>query len=152
MLRDGSVYVVVPAYNEAAKVGDVVRELLQHCANVIVVDDGSRDITTEEARSAGARVLRHAVNRGRGAAVQTGIDYALLRGANVVVTFDADGQHRAEDVARLVSALDRDGADIAIGSRFLDMQSEVPVRRRMLLRAATRFMRLTSGVALTDAH
>lgn len=148
----GGVYVVVPAYNEARAVYDVVREIRRLYEAVVVVDDGSGDATSAEARRAGAVVLRHVLNRGQGAALQTGIDYCRSRGARVIVTFDADGQHRVEDVDHLVAALERDKADIAVGSRFLDLQSNVPKGRRLLLRVATRFMRLTSGVPLTDAH
>lgn len=146
------VYVVVPAYNEAAAVRGVVAELRHWYPNVIVVDDGSRDATAAEARDAGAIVLRHVLNRGQGAALQTGIEYGLRRGGEVIVTFDADGQHRVEDIERLLAALEATGAEIAIGSRFLDLQSNVPAQRRLLLRVATRFMRVTSGVPLTDAH
>jgi polyprenyl-phospho-N-acetylgalactosaminyl synthase len=146
------VYVVVPAYNEAAAVFGVVDELRRAYPNVIVVDDGSRDATADEARRAGAIVLRHVLNRGQGAALQTGIDYGLRRGGEVIVTFDADGQHRVEDIDHLLAALETTEADLAIGSRFLDQQSNVPARRRLVLRVATRFMRITSGVPLTDAH
>jgi polyprenyl-phospho-N-acetylgalactosaminyl synthase len=148
----GGVYIVVPAYNEGAAVYDVVRELRSQYSNVVVVDDGSHDATSAEARRAGAIVLRHVLNRGQGAAIQTGIDFSVKHGADVVVTFDADGQHRVEDIGRLIAALDKDNADIAIGSRFLELQSNVPALRRLMLRTATMFMRMTSGVALTDAH
>ena len=146
------VYIVVPAYNESSAVHEVVRDLRTEFPNVIVVDDGSADATSKEAARAGAVVLRHAINRGQGAALQTGIEYAIRRSADVIVTFDADGQHRVEDVHRLLEALERDNADIAVGSRFLGLRSNVPALRRMLLRVAARFMRFTSGVALTDAH
>lgn len=146
------VYVVVPAYNEGSAVHDVVREIRLDFPHVVIVDDGSRDATAAEATKAGAVVLRHVLNRGQGAALQTGIDYCLRRGADVVVTFDADGQHRVEDVHRMLAALETTGADVAIGSRFLDLQSNLPAARRLTLRIATRFMRLTSGVPLTDAH
>lgn len=149
--RDG-VYVVIPAYNEATAVYDVVRGVRDEFPNVVVVDDGSPDATSAEARRAGANVLRHIINRGQGAALQTGIDYCVRQGAEVVVTFDADGQHRTEDVTRLIEALDRNDADIAVGSRFLELRSNVPMFRRLLLRVAARFMRFTSGVSLTDAH
>jgi glycosyltransferase involved in cell wall biosynthesis len=146
------VFVVIPAYNEATVVCDVVRSVRAECPEVIVVDDGSEDATAAEARRGGAVVLRHILNRGQGAALQTGIVFALRRGADVVVTFDADGQHSAADIALLLDALDRQGADMAIGSRFLDRRSNVPAARRVVLALAARFMRLTSGVALTDAH
>ncbi len=148
----GGVYIVVPAYNEGSAVYDVVRELRSQYPNVVVVDDGSRDTTSAEAQRGGAIVLRHVLNRGQGAALQTGIAFSVKHGANVVVTFDADGQHRVEDVDRLVDALEKENADIAIGSRFLELRSNVPALRRLMLRIATRFMRMTSGVALTDAH
>ena len=149
--RDG-VYIVVPAYNEGSAVYDVVCELRSLYPNVVVVDDGSHDTTSAEAKRGGAIVLRHVLNRGQGAALQTGIAFSVKQGANVVVTFDADGQHRVEDVDRLVAALDTENADIAIGSRFLELRSNLPALRRLMLRVATRFMRMTSGVALTDAH
>ncbi len=148
----GGVYIVVPAYNEAAAVYDVVRELRSRYPNVVVIDDGSPDATSAEAQRAGATVLRHVLNRGQGAALQTGIDFSVRRGADVIVTFDADGQHRVEDIDRLIAALDKENADIAIGSRFLELRSNVPALRRMMLRLATLFMRTTSGLALTDAH
>lgn len=146
------VFIVVPAYNEQAVVRQVVAELRSEYANVVVVDDGSLDRTADEGRAAGAVVLRHVINRGQGAAIQTGIDYSLRRGAEFIVTFDADGQHRPEDVRRALHALETSGAEVAIGSRFLELRSEVPIVRRFVLRAATRFMRMTSGVVLTDAH
>jgi len=152
MQSRAGVYIVVPAYNEAPAIHDVVRDLRSEFANVVVVDDGSDDATAENARRAGAIVLQHIVNRGQGAALQTGIDYSVQHGAEVVVTFDADGQHRVGDVDRLLESLDKDGADVAIGSRFLGLRSNVPALRRFLLRTAARFMRMTSGVALTDAH
>ena len=149
--RDG-VYIVVPAYNEGSAVYDVVCELRSLYPNVVVVDDGSHDTTSAEAKRGGAIVLRHVLNRGQGAALQTGIAFSVKQGANVVVTFDADGQHRVEDVDRLVAALETENADIAIGSRFLELRSNLPALRRLMLQVATRFMRMTSGVALTDAH
>lgn len=152
MISPDRIYIVVPAYNEEEAVREIVLCLRAEFDNVIVVDDGSRDSTSAEAVAAGAVVLRHILNRGQGAALQTGIDYSLRKGAEVIVTFDADGQHRVEDVRRLVEALERDGADVAIGSRFLGLRSNVPPVRRMLLRVAARLTRLTSGVALTDAH
>jgi glycosyltransferase involved in cell wall biosynthesis len=130
----------------------VIRGVLAAYPNVVVVDDGSRDNTSSEAKRAGATVLRHMINRGQGAALQTGIEYSVRHNADVIVTFDADGQHRVEDIGRLVGALRGNDADIAVGSRFLELQSKMPVIRRLLLRVATRFMRFTSGVPLTDAH
>ncbi|HUP45465.1 MAG TPA: glycosyltransferase family 2 protein [Thermoanaerobaculia bacterium] len=152
MMEEGGIYIVVPAYNEEPAIHDVVRDLRALFPNVVVVDDGSADATAAEARRAGAVVVQHLLNRGQGAALQTGIDYSVGRGADIVVTFDADGQHRVEDIPRLIEALERHGSDVAIGSRFLGLESNMPAPRRLLLRTAARLMRVTSGVALTDAH
>lgn len=145
-------WVVVAAYNEAAVIGDVVRSLVECGYPVAVVDDGSRDETAARARDAGASVLRHAINRGQGAALQSGITYALAQGAALVVTFDADGQHAASDVRRLLQPIADGTADIVLGSRFLEHAADVPPARRLLLRGAVAFTGVMSGVRLTDAH
>lgn len=144
-------WIIVPAYNEATVIDGVVRALCTH-HRVIVVDDGSRDRTAEAAREAGATVLRHAINLGQGAALQTGISHALARGADRIVTFDGDGQHDVTDIDRLVQALDAAGADVAIGNRFTGRALGMPPTRRLLLRAARVFTRLTVGTNLTDPH
>jgi polyprenyl-phospho-N-acetylgalactosaminyl synthase len=105
MSLDRGIFVVVPAYNEAEAIGGVLEELRRTGATVVVVDDCSTDATAAIARAAGAAVLSHAVNRGQGAALQTGIRYALLRGAEIVVTFDSDGQHAAADLAARVAPI-----------------------------------------------
>lgn len=148
-----SVCVVVPAYNEATTITEVVRALTDRGWQVVVVDDGSTDDTVALARDAGAVVLRHPLNRGQGAALQTGFDYFLARtGAAYCVTFDADGQHRVEDVAAMVRHADQRGLDVVLASRFLGTAEQMPRSRRLLLRAAVRFSRLTSGLPLTDTH
>ena len=147
------VFIAIAAYNEARAVGRVVAEL--HDAgypNVVVVDDGSSDDTADVARRADASLLRHVVNRGQGAALQTAITYCLRAGALYVVTFDADGQHRAEDIASLLEPIIAGKAHIALGSRFLEDAHGVPAARRLLLAGAVLFTRLASGVKLTDAH
>jgi glycosyltransferase involved in cell wall biosynthesis len=147
------IWVVVPAYREGAAIGAVVAELVAAGWDVVVVDDGSPDDTAAVAHAAGARVVRHAVNLGQGAALQTGIDFALARGAGCIVTFDADGQHGVEDVPALIAAVDA-GADIALGSRFLAPggAAGAGIGRRLLLRAAVRASNLLAGGTFTDAH
>jgi glycosyltransferase involved in cell wall biosynthesis len=130
----------------------VVAELRRAGHQVVVVDDGSLDRTRDIAAAAGAHVVAHPINLGQGAALQTGIDYALGRHADVLVTFDADGQHRVSDIARLLEALRRERADFALGSRFLGQTTNLPTLRRWLLQAATLFTRLTTGLPLTDSH
>lgn len=149
---DAAVWVIIAAYNEAPTLAGVVGGLMGKDYQVLVVDDGSTDATAELAAGSGARVVRHPINLGQGAALQTGFEFALANGAGTLVTFDADGQHRADDVARLLDALAGSGADFALGSRFLGSASQVPLGRRLLLRAATLFTRLTTGLNLSDAH
>jgi glycosyltransferase involved in cell wall biosynthesis len=145
-------WAVCAAYNEAATIGRVVAELSRAGHQVVVVDDGSSDRTRHIAAAAGANVVVHPINLGQGAALQTGIDYALSQGADILVTFDADGQHRVSDIPRLVDALRRERADFALGSRFLGQTYNLPLLRRWVLRAATVFTRLTTGLSLTDSH
>jgi len=128
-------WVVIAAYNEAAMIGHVVSSVLVDGWKVAVVDDGSPDDTAANAAAAGAVVLRHVVNLGQGAALQTGIEFALGRGAERIVTFDADGQHRVEDLPAMVAALD--DADVALGSRHLGGTEGAGSGRRLFLRAAT---------------
>jgi len=144
--------VVIAAYNEETVIAGVVRPLVDTGYAVVVVDDGSRDRTGECARDAGAAVVRHAVNRGQGAALQSGLRYALRHGAGILVTFDADGQHSADDIPRLVGPIAAGAADIVLGSRFLEHAADVPAARRLLLRLAVAFTGVASGVRLTDAH
>lgn len=144
-------WIVVAAYNEGPVIRGVVAEVVRAGWPVVVVDDGSRDSTVAEARAGGAIVVRHPINLGQGAALQTGIDYAIRRGAQSIVTFDADGQHHAGDIPALVEALA--GADIALGSRFLGKEVEgASAGRLALLRTATLVSNRLSGLKLTDAH
>jgi glycosyltransferase involved in cell wall biosynthesis len=147
------VAVVIAAWHEAAVIGAVVGGLrAAGWPRVVVVDDGSTDGTAAAARAAGAHVLRHAVNRGQGAALQTGIRYALGLGAEAIVTFDADGQHRPEDLPALVAPVLAGEVDAALGSRFLGHADAVPPARRALLAGARAFTWLTTGLRLSDAH
>ncbi len=146
------VYVVLAAYNEAVCIERVVRNVRALYPNVVVVDDGSEDETCQLASGAGAVVLRHIINRGQGAALQTGIEYALSQGASYLVTFDGDGQHRVEDVARLIRPIRSGEFEVTLGSRFLGDAGEVPTGRRLLLRLGVLFTRLVSGAKITDTH
>lgn len=146
------VFVVIAAYNEEPCIGQVIAEVRASFPNVVVVDDGSRDDTCGAARRSAAFVLRHPINRGQGAALQTGIEFALSRGAQYIVTFDADGQHRAEDVPALLEPIVRGACEVTLGSRFLGRASGMPRSRLVLLRMAVLFTRLFNGVRLTDAH
>jgi glycosyltransferase involved in cell wall biosynthesis len=149
---DGDLWIVVPAFNEEQLVGAVVEQLRAVSRHVVVVDDGSGDRTAQTALAAGAVVVRHAFNLGQGAAIRTGLDYALLRGAAYVATFDADGQHHADDLSRLVERVRAGGIDIALGSRFRGRAEGMPRGRRVVLRLAILLTWMTTGLRLTDAH
>jgi glycosyltransferase involved in cell wall biosynthesis len=144
--------VIVPAFNESAIIAPIISGLRSRFARVVVVDDGSVDATASAALAAGAIVLRHAVNAGQGAALQTGIDYALANGATYVATFDADGQHHVEDLVAMLAVLQASPHDIVLGSRFLGHAEGLTVARRLVLKAAVLFTNLTTGLKLTDAH
>jgi glycosyltransferase involved in cell wall biosynthesis len=148
------IFIVVPAYNEAERIGRVISGLFEHgFAHVVVIDDGSTDNTAAAAIAAGAVVLRHEVNRGQGAALQTGNEYALSRGAETVVHFDADGQFNPADIQVALQALQSQKADVLLGSRFLDSRSTMPWTKRYLVLPISRFInKLLTGLSLTDAH
>lgn len=145
-------WVVVPAFNEATQIADTLAELSKYFPRVVVVDDGSSDGTFDTALATDAAVVRHSVNLGQGAALMTGIRYALRNGAQYVVTFDADGQHSAEDIPVLLDACRAGGADVAFGTRFHRDGIHVPIGRRLLLQAAVAYTRLTTGLSLSDTH
>jgi glycosyltransferase involved in cell wall biosynthesis len=153
MTENGDVWVVMPTYNEAPVVRGVVERVRALLPNVVAVDDGSSDGSALEARRGGAHVVIHPINLGAGAALQTGVEYALRqRNAQYFVTLDSDGQHRPEDALRMVTLLRQSSFDIVLGSRFLGSAVGITRSRRLLLRAATVFTRLTSGMDVTDAH
>lgn len=153
-VRNADVWVIVPTYNEAPVVRGVIESLREHFPNVVGVDDGSVDGSGAEILAAGARLVRHPINMGAGAAIQTGVDFALRDpAAQLFVMIDADGQHRVEDAVEMVDTIRESGVDVLIGSRFLGREpADMKASRRALLKAATVFERVTSGVSLTDAH
>lgn len=145
--------VIVPAFNESMVIATTISDLRATFSQIVVVDDGSADDTAKVARTAGATVLCHAVNRGQGAALQTGFDYFMRRtDAAYCVTFDGDGQHRVEDAKTMVERAATDNLDVVLASRFLGRTEDMPTSRRMLLRAAIRFARAATSLPLTDTH
>ena len=143
---------VIPAYNEAAVIQSVVAQVRSCYPNVVVVDDGSSDDTAREATRAGAIVVTHPINLGQGAALQTGMDFALRQQAGYIVTFDADGQHCLEDVDSMLHVLQAENCDVVLGSRFCGSAENLPRLRWLVLKVAIRFTRLTTGLNLTDTH
>jgi polyprenyl-phospho-N-acetylgalactosaminyl synthase len=145
-------WVVMPMYNEGSVIYGVVREVMRAFPNLVVVDDGSSDNGLEQAARAGATVLRHPINLGQGAALQTGISYALQQGARYLVTFDADGQHQIRDVFAMLEMIRQRNLDAVLGSRFIGQTVGMSLGRRLLLRAAVIFTKISTGLNLTDAH
>ena len=147
------VFVVLPAFNEEAVIRKVVGELLPFKYELVVVDDGSVIDLKNFVKDLSVTVLRHKVNLGQGAAIQTGLDYSLLMGAKYIVTFDADGQHRASEIERLLAPLILNEADIAFGSRFLTGSSHnMPFDRKILIQMARYINYAFTGLLLSDAH
>lgn len=147
------VWLVIPAYNESSIIRSVVENAQNYFENIIVVDDGSVDDTERELMYTKCWYLKHPVNLGQGAALKTGIDFALSKGALFIATFDADGQHSPVDVLIMYDLIIKsNNVDIVLGSRFLGTTLGMPYTKKLILKAAVLFMRLMSGVPLTDAH
>jgi glycosyltransferase involved in cell wall biosynthesis len=147
------VWLVVPVYNEAPVIAEVVREVRRTFPNVVCVDDGSRDRSADQIRTSGAHLVRHPVNLGQGAALQTGIEYARAQpGAQYFVTFDADGQHQAHDVERMIQRLRNEPVDIVLGTRFHETTENIPFIKRFVLKTVVQLSPALRKLKLTDAH
>ncbi len=151
-----NISVVIPAYNAGASIGDVVVQTRQVAASVLVVDDGSVDCTSSSASEAGAQVLRHQSNRGKGAALQTGMDAVLAQGADGVITLDADGQHLPGEIPKLIAAAQLDGgeasrADLVLGSRA-HLFTEISPLRRASNRVSSGLISFAAGAPFDDVQ
>lgn len=145
--------VIIPAYNEAATIGTVLDSIRAHApgVDVVVIDDGSSDDTAAIVRGAGVPLLRLPFNLGIGGAMQTGYKYAHRQGYDVAVQCDADGQHPVEDIPRMIGALDRTGADLVIGSRYVaDSDYRPSLLRRIGKSILSRWVNLLVGGGVTD--
>ena len=142
---------IIPAYNEATRVGAVVIGAKKYVDEVIVVSDGSTDGTAEVARAAGARIIEHPINSGAGAATMTGLEAARSLGFDVAVTIDADGQHSPEDIPRLLKVLEDERADLVIANRF-GGKNHIPLIRRMLNNAGNVITFAVTGLYLPDTQ
>lgn len=147
-----SVWVVMPAYNEAVRIGETLRQVVSTKWNVVVVDDGSADQTATLASRFPVWVLKHPINCGQGAAIKTGLDFAITKGADIVVTFDADGQHAADEIEQLIAPIQNEETEVTLGSRFLGQAKGIPWFRFLILKMAILFTRFTTGLQLTDSH
>lgn len=150
--NNSDTWVVIPLYNEATVIGDVVRQIRTAFEHVVCIDDGSSDSSAAVAQAAGAQIVRHPINLGQGAALQTGFEFALERGATYVVTFDADGQHRLEDAEAMVERARSENLAIVFGSRFLDDRTKPGILKKIVLKTAVWVTNVTTRMKLTDAH
>ncbi len=149
-----SIFVVIPCHNEGSVIGSTIASLLAGGWSVVVVDDGSTDNSWDVLARFPVHSLRHPLNLGQGAALQTGIQYALLRNAQVIVTFDADGQHPADQVCELVEPILHGECDVVLGSRFLRESDRrlVPPLKAFVLRLGILVSGWSTGVWLHDTH
>lgn len=145
------VLVIIPAFNAERSVANVIKGAREQIDDVVVIDDGSRDRTGEVARDAGARVLRHDLNRGKGAALKTGFAFALENGYDAVITLDADGQHLPHEIPKFVACRAATGADLIIGGRAHLFGQMLP-RRRMANRFSAWSIAKASKTGITDSQ
>ncbi|MEM4711038.1 MAG: glycosyltransferase family 2 protein [Candidatus Woesearchaeota archaeon] len=164
------IFIVIAAYNEEKSIKKVLsnfkklkkyiikdknNNIINTEYNIVIVDDGSRDKTYESAKNFSKElnltVLKHIINRGQGAALKTGIDYALNKNADIIITFDADGQHRIEDIPQMIKPIINRECEVTLGSRFLK-KTNMPLFRKITLKTAILVMWIFYGVKMTDAH
>lgn len=149
MLGGFKISVVIPAYNEGSRIGNVLSRIPKFVDEVIVVDDGSTDGTAEVAESFGVKVLRFESNQGKGAAMREGIREA---GGDIIVFMDADGQHRPEEIIKLVEPIVRGRADFVIGSRIIETRGKRPLIRKVSNFLSTSLIKLKVGVDVRDTQ
>ena len=148
-----SIFVIVPGYNEGAVIRQTIEALLEKNYSVIVVDDASTDTTRKMLSGLPVFYIRHLANLGQGAAIQTGMQLALKKNAEYLVTFDADGQHDVNDIEKMITLLQQEKADIIFGSRFLPGAStNFHTSRKLVLKTARLINYLASGILLSDAN
>ena len=152
-INPGDVFVIIPAYNENTIIRQVIQELLPYKYKVVVVDDGSIKPLSRLLNKMPVYYIRHKVNLGQGAALQTGIEFALSKQAKYIVTFDSDGQHQASDIEKLLQPILQEKMDIVSGSRFMEGSSHnMATKRKLLLQIARYVNFIFTGLLLTDAH
>jgi glycosyltransferase involved in cell wall biosynthesis len=145
-------FIVIPAYNESKKIGVVLDGLRKAgYKNIIVVDDGSKDKTYEITKNKSYSIL-HSINRGQGAAIKTGIEFAILKNADLIVTFDGDGQFLVEDIKKITEPIIENKADVALGSRFLGKAINIPFSKKIVLKLGVLFVYMLYGIKITDSQ
>ena len=148
------VFVIIPVFNEERMIGSVVDSLKKKFANIVCVDDGSSDKSLAIIKSKNVHTLKHLINLGQGASLQTGKDFGMLNGARYFLTFDSDGQHNLKDSLQMIKLIKKTNFDVILGSRFLNNQhqKEIPFLRKLILKNAIKLSNFLSNVNLTDTH
>lgn len=147
-----NVAIIIPVYNEQRVINTVVKSVLKQFKYVVCVNDGSTDNSSVEIRKTAAYLVEHPINMGQGAALQTGIEFARQLSVEYFVTFDADGQHRLEDVQLMIKTIKSGKFDIILGSRFLGNTIGMRKSKKLILKLAIKFSNAISGIKLTDTH
>jgi polyprenyl-phospho-N-acetylgalactosaminyl synthase len=150
-----NLFIVIPTFNEGKSIRETIIKVKGETpeANIVVVDDGSIDNTFKQVKETGVKVLRHVINRGQGATLQTGNEYAVRNGADIVVHFDGDGQHRVEDIKKIIQPILDKEVEVVLGSRFLDKNSNIPFTKKFfILKPAIILNWFFTGLRLTDVH
>lgn len=150
---NSDIWVIIPAFNEEKNLAKVLSDLNTKTPNILVINDGSQDRTESICRDLGIKVVSHKINRGQGAALQTGNEAALKLGAKIIVHFDADGQMQVSDIEKMVQPISSGKADIVFGSRFLENTSKIPWTKKYLILKPARILNwIFTGLKLSDAH
>ena len=142
----------IPAYNEEKNIASIITKLKKITDSIIVCDDGSSDMTTEISKNLGAIVISHEKNMGYGVAINSIFQKSKEMNVDLLVTFDADGQHRVEDIEKVVEPIKNNDADLVIGSRFLDKKSDVPNYRKIGIKVITQVTNVSIKKKLTDSQ
>ncbi len=142
---------IIPAYNEEVALGSIILRTLQYVDEVIIVNDGSDDKTVDVAKLAGAEIINHATNLGKGEALKSG--FSAIGDADVVVTIDADGQHNPDEIPSLIKPIIEDGADLVNGSRYMNGPEEnTPAYRRVGQQVLDNATNISAGIKVTDSQ
>lgn len=144
--------IIIPVYNEGQVIRGVIESVLKQYKYVVCINDGSKDNTLSEIQATSAYCIDHPINMGQGAALQTGIEFARGLPVKYFCTFDADGQHRLEDVAAMLREIKKTKCDIMLGSRFKGKAVNISGSKKIILKLAVWFTNATTGLKLTDTH
>ena len=151
MIQNPKIFIIVPAYNEEKNIKNVLSKLIQNYHNIIIIDDASTDKTVQIVKNFPVTLIKHKINRGQGASLETGNQYALKNGADIIVHFDADGQFLVPEIEDLIKPIIHEGYDLVLGSRFLEKKSKMPWFKKYIIHLLARIVnRIFFAIKLTD--